>query len=275
MDLWKTKPKVLVNWPEDVDYVLSIDENGISDLKSVIEARGDIQQWFTITGVLFNRKEFSKLKEQVTKLKYQYWKDGLFNSKRIVFHSREIRKKVGPFNPKLIPYDNFINDLKTVIQDSNYTIFSSSIDKYAHVRHYVNPYPVYDLCLEFILERFSYVLNNENKTGIIVMEAIGKKEDKRLLSKSVEVLENGNYYHKARDFRNIKGVYFNPKRTKGMKLSFPQLEIADLISYFVHNSIKLGKRTSDFTNIEKNLYNYPDYEGYGLKVFPKKILFEE
>lgn len=273
MESWEEKPTVLVNWEEDVDYVLAIDENGISNLKGIIDATEDSLQWFTITGVLFNRNSFSQLRDDVTKLKCKYWKNGLFKNKRIVFHSRDIRKKVGPFNPKLIQYNSFRDDLKNLIKKSDYTIFSSSIDKFAHIRQYVSPFPVYDLCLEFILERFSYVLNDQNKTGVIVMEARGPNEDKKLLFRSIKLLKDGNKYHDPKDFQRIQGIYFNPKRTKGKKLSFPQLEIADLISYYIYNSIKLGEKTKEFIDIEKSLYNYPNYIGFGLKVFPKKMTF--
>ncbi|MGE7621673.1 hypothetical protein ACQKMD_01100 [Viridibacillus sp. NPDC096237] len=270
MDEWKTRPTLLKDWPAEVDYILAIDENGISDLKGVIEAKDDLLQWFTITGVLLNREEFSGFKTKITELKMEFWKDGLFKSKRVVFHSRDIRKKLGPFNPKLIDYDKFLKNLNSIIKEENYTIFSSSIDKFAHIRQYINPYPVYELCLEFILERYSFVLKEKGKKGLIVMESRGLKEDKKLLSTTIKLLDNGNCYHDSDDLKRIQGLYFNPKRTKNRKLSFPQLELADLISYYIYRSIKNESKTNDFVNIENKLYNFPHYKGYGVKVFPKK-----
>lgn len=265
---WENRPTILHNIDESVDFIMAIDENGIPSLKNLLRPTNDLLQWFTITGVVFSKENLDVFIKNTTEIKNKHWYNGCFNNKRVVFHSRDIRKKIGAFNPKIIDNNNFLNDLLNLISNNEYTVFSSSIDKFAHVRSYINPYPVYDLCLEFILERFCFKLNSTNKSGIIVVESRGSKENKLLLDTALKIITNGNRYHDSTFFSNIKGIYFNPKRTKDKKLSFPHLELSDLISYHIHNFVKNNKKSSEYLLIEPKLYNYPNFTGYGMKLFP-------
>lgn len=267
---WKSRPTILNSINGSIDFILAIDENGIPSLKDLLHPKNDLLQWFTITGVVLSKESFKTFVEDITKVKNKYWSKGCFNKKKVVFHSRDIRKKTGAFNPKLINYEYFLEDLKDLITNSQYSIYSSSIDKFSHVRSYINPYPVYDLCLEFLLERYCYKLNSDNKTGIIVVESRGEKENKLLLDTALRIMKYGNQYHDSSFFSNIRGIYFNPKRTKDKKLSYPQLELADLVSYPIHSYVKTNYINEDFASIESKLYNYPNYQGYGMKLFPKK-----
>lgn len=265
---WRARPIVLNNIDVDIDYILAVDENGIPSLKDLLHPKNDLLQWFTITGVVFTRDNLKTFIEETTKIKNKYWENGCFNKKKVVFHSRDIRKKIGAFNPKLINHEEFLEDLEKLITTNEYRIYSSSIDKFAHVRSYINPYPVYDLCLEFLLERYCFELNSENKKGIIVVESRGERENKLLLDTALKIMTYGNRYHDPSFFSNIKGIYFNPKRTKNKKLSYPQLELADSISYHIHNYVKTNYKSDDFLSIESKLYNFPNYNGYGMKIFP-------
>ncbi|WP_242227302.1 DUF3800 domain-containing protein [Bacillus cereus group sp. BfR-BA-01315] len=262
--VWKGKPIPLLEWPSNIDYILFVDENGVPNLNNVESGN----KWFTITGLLFDKEQCRLLKDEITNLKLKYWENGIFNKKRVVFHSRDIRKKTGPFNPKLINQEEFNSELQLTLKKLDYKIFSSSINKELHISQYAHPYPVYNFCLEFILERFAMYLCNCNKNGLVVVESRGKKENTVLLNSAVSVLDKGNRFLEKQRFKNIMGVYFNPKRTINNKLSFPHLEAADLIGYEIYNYIKNDNPSVLFTEVEKNLYNYPDFSGYGMKVFP-------
>lgn len=270
--MWRNNPVILSEWPEEVEYIMAIDENGTTDLKNVVQPPNDLHQWFTISGVLFNRKEFALSREAFLALKNLYWKNGLFKNERVVFHSRDIRKKIGPFNPKIINYNAFLDDLNFLISDLDYKIYSSSIDKFAHARQYIHPYPVYDLCLEFVIERFCRELNRKGEKGIIVMESRGRKENKVLLDMAVNLIDNGNNFNDSDFFQCIHSIHFNPKRTHDKKMSFFQLEIADLVSYPIHRYVRSQTAEPDYTNIENKIFNYPDHFGYGMKLFPKKYI---
>lgn len=278
---WRMRPTIIENWDPSINTILAIDENGTIDLNGVRKNLLNIypdkahnDRWFTITGVELKRENFYQFKNSINDIKYKYWKDGCFNyksgRKRVVFHSREIRKQTGPFNPKIIDYDKFIDDITSLIANTPLTIYSSSIDKAEHIIKYAYPYPVYNLCLNFIIERYCMNLNKKGLTGIIMLESRGKKEDKIILEFLINLIDKGNNFNSADTFSCIKGVYFNPKWSKsnGNKMSYILLELADLISYPIHKYVKFNKKDEAFLNFENKIYNYPNVNGYGLKIFP-------
>jgi hypothetical protein len=277
---WWKRPKLIEYWDEEFDTIMAIDENGTTDLQGIrknlvklFTPEQDFQdRWFTITGVVISRECFPQFREDMTSLKTDYWQEGNFDykagSKRVVFHSREIRKRVGPFNPKLIDIFSFMEDLSDLISTTPFTTFSASIDKAMHVLKYSNPYPVYNLCLEFILERYCRLLREQGKTGMLLLESRGKKEDKLLLKYIVGLLNNGNRYWNKNDFSCIKGVYFNPKWDRPGNGSFILLELADLVSYPIHKYLRSDVEDKSFSVVQQKLHNYPHFFGYGLKKFP-------
>ncbi|PIC88002.1 hypothetical protein CSV72_02305 [Sporosarcina sp. P20a] len=266
---WMERPTVLEEWPENIDRILAIDENGIPELKSIVNPSNDLLQWFTITGVMLTQQEFMNARKNFVNLKSKYWNEGLFNGQRVVFHSRDIRKKIGAFNPRFVNPEDLKADIDQLLVELDYTIYTSSIDKFAHGRQYIYPYPVYDLCFEFVLERFCHELRNNRHTGLIVMESRGFKENQVLLKTAMNLLNKGNRYYSSDEFSLIKGIYFNPKRTKNKKLSFPMIELADLVSYPIHSYVRKNTEVTGFNIIKNKLYNHPNYSGFGMKIFPK------
>lgn len=281
MSDWRLRPTLIEEWEESIDSVLAIDENGTVDLKGirnnfrkVYSDKAHNDRWFTISGIAINRSEYPRFVDLINTVKYSHWDDGCFNysngNKRVVFHSREVRKRIGPFNPKNINYSSLMDDITAVIDQINFDVYSSTIDKAEHILKYSNPYPVYNLCMEFIIERYCRSLKRLGQNGILLLESRGKREDKEILTYIVGLLENGNRYFSGEDLCCIKGVYFNPKWSKKhqSKMSFPILELADLVSYPIHKYVKLDTKDLAYGVVEKKINNYPDYAGYGLKVFP-------
>lgn len=291
MSEWWIKPTLIEEWDASIDYIMAIDENGTTDLEGVKNLFGGNQfeifkatlnkemylheRWFTITGVTLHRDNFLKFRDTINSIKFAYWNNGLYKYKqgerRVVFHSREIRKQEGPFNPKLINSNALKEDITSMIKNTDFTIYSSSIDKIVHISKYINPFHVYNLCLNFIIERFCIMLNREGKSGILLLESRGKEEDAKILKFLISLLKNGNNYKKADHFKGIKGVYFNPKwcfNKNKAKASFILLELADLVSFPIYKYVKTGKKDLAFEALEPKLHNYPSYIGYGIKKFP-------
>jgi len=259
---------------ENVDCIFSIDENGNSTLKNA-HLFDDNNKLFTITGVYIETEYNNLIRDQLMEIKNKYWEDGLFQGKRVVFHSKEIRKKQGPFNPKLINYIDFKNKLNDFLSGLPVKMYSATIDKFEHNNRYINPYPVYELGVEFIIERFCFDLRRKNKQGVVLLESRGFKEDCLVLSKLKNLLESGNDYNSEDNFSCISGVYFNPKRTSDGRQSYWPLEISDILSYRIHRFIRTGIEDEDFVCIKDKIFGYPDFEGKGLKIFPYKELRSE
>ncbi|MBH8600531.1 DUF3800 domain-containing protein [Thermoactinomyces sp. CICC 23799] len=285
MGEWWEKPTLIDYWPKDVDSLMALDENGTTDLQFVSKnlldylfnkknSDLDHNKWFTITGIVMDHDQYPSFRHNIIELKKQYWENGLYHYKdglkRVVFHSREIRKRLGPFNPKLIKYNEFITDISKLIKNTTFSIYSSSINKAKHVLKYSDPFPVYTLCLEFIVERYCRKLNEENKNGILLLESRGKKEDKIILAHIINILKHGNWLWSSSHFSRIKGVYFNPKWSmqQSSKASYILLELADLVSYPIHKYVKTENKDKAFNIIEPKFFNYPNISGFGLKVFP-------
>jgi hypothetical protein len=288
---WRRRPTLIDNWPEDVESIMAIDENGTTDLEyfkkqkekypmEILKAsmglsnKYDNDKWFTTTGVIMNRDEYPKFRDDIVTLKETFWPEGKAYYKgqlrRVVFHSREIRKKEGPFEPSQFDYDRFVRELSLLIEKTPYVAFSASINKVKHVQKYKNAFHVYNLCLNFIVERYCHWLNANNKKGLLFLESRGKDEDHRILKYLINLLDNGNNYNGPEHFCNIVGVYFNPKwsLSHNYQMSFPLLELADLVSYPIYKHMRSQKKDLAFKVVEKKLFSYPHYNGYGLKQFP-------
>ncbi|WP_314976135.1 DUF3800 domain-containing protein [Abiotrophia defectiva] len=260
---WRNSPTVIEYFVEEIDYMLFIDETGVPTLKNYTINN----TWFSMTGIMIKRTHGPEIIKNIMRIKHEHWLNAMFKGERVVFHSRELRKRVGQFNPKVVDYEKLKRDIETLLKESQFKIFASAINKDYIVRQYAQPYPVYWLSLLFIIERFSIFLNNNRARGVIILESRGKREDSDLLRDVVPILDRGTRYVSADTFSSIKGVYFNKKRTPDCTRSYPYLEIADIIGYEVYNSITKLRKSALYEEIKNKFYNYPNVEGYGLKIF--------
>lgn len=281
---WRSGPQTIEKWPSYIDYVLAIDENGTPDLKylrkclrlNIIPNRNHTQ--FTVTGVSFSRHAYINLKNGFDRIKNKYWTNGMAEYKgrykRVCLHYSEIHKKQTPFNLKR--YDEFISEIKQEISNADCQIFSCSIDKMQHlIKHKENAYHPYNLSIGFILERFCHMLNQSESSGIIMIES-RKKMDHNLLKHIIGILENGHYPNLPEHFRNIKGVYFNPKwrLSDNSQSTYSILEYADYVSKIIHDHVYYDSKETleNFNLIENKLYRpWGDYSGWGLKIYPEKV----
>lgn len=276
---WRNRPTTIELVSKDIDYVISIDENGTGNLKKILQARKagktvpESEQHFALTACLIRSADFIPASEMVMELKRRYWDNAIFTygntPKRVCFHSKEIRGHKGAFHPDVIDYEPFVLDLTQLIEDLPMTIYAAHIDKVRHVNRYVRPDSPYDLCMNFVLERIMRDIG-ENERCIVVLESRGKVEDMELLNQIKELIDHGNRYNPASRFSKICGVYFNPKWSKeyNCQKSYWSLEIADVCSYPVYKYFAHGKRDKAFDVVETKLKNYPSYRGRGLKTFP-------
>lgn len=260
---------------------MAVDESGTAELLGIRRALASnrpidrMEKVITITGVIQKRSDFRQFRDSMVHLKERYWPGGVFNYKgtikRVCFHSREIRKREGPFRRlRERDYTRFLADLSELLEATPSVVIASSLDKELHVKKYwKNAYHPYTLCMDFILERFSIFLNRRNATGIVLLESRGRKEDAFIHRHIMGVLREGTRYMPPTDFRCIKGVYFNPKWNQEGK-TFVSLELADLFAYPIHQYVRDGVTTRAFKIVEKKFDNFPKYLGYGLKIFPEK-----
>jgi len=80
---WTQKPTQIRNWNRNTDYVMFVDENGNSDIKDILKAisKNEVidvnNNFFTVTGVIFTKNQYSTAKNKLNELKLKYWENRL------------------------------------------------------------------------------------------------------------------------------------------------------------------------------------------------------
>lgn len=281
MAKWDEKPTKIQLVKKDIDYIMCIDENGSSGnltyiIKQILNDKeiSEDDKYFTITGCIFTKEDYIKSKKIIKELKYKYWSNGVFydnklNKEKIVcFHSREIRRHDNCFSDTTINYNDFMADLTDSMKQINCKIISISINLYDYLKKGYT-YNVYNVAFDFLLERYIYATDN-NKKGIIMLEARGKEEDNTLLKHISKVInKTGTKKISSKELKNkINGVYFNPKWNEEYNKTYVGLEITDLFSYPIHKYIKRNIKDKAFLTFEDKINGYPNYENKGIKRFP-------
>ncbi|MCT3566529.1 hypothetical protein LBR_09835 [Levilactobacillus brevis] len=268
---WKDTRSHISNFIiNSVDYVISIDETGIPSLKNVNAESPDYLRWFTITGCIFKKDDINNIADSIISLKRKHWSDASYHNHRVYLHSRDIRRRQGPFHLPKDEYSNFRKELNTVIGEMPVTLCSATIDKFDHITRYLYPRPVYQLALSFMIERITMFLSQMNATGVIILECRGWREDNELLTQIVNVLNTGTSFISAIDLKRIKGVYFERKLTQNGLKSYWPFEISDIICYRINKYAITGVESDNFLTIKKNIMGYPNHIiGRGIKKFPR------
>lgn len=266
---WKDTRTSIDNFDlNSVDYLISIDETGTPTLKNINNNNPDYLNWFTISGCIFKLSDTHNVAKQVTEFKEKYWPNGNYRSHRVYLHSRDIRRRQGPFKLKE-KYPAFRQDLDSLISSAPFNICSATINKLDHFNQYIHPFPVYQLALEFMIERIVMFLEKNNSTGVILLECRGWREDNELLQQMVSLLEIGNNYFSSTDMDCIKGVYFEKKLTNDHKKSYWSFEIADIVSYRINKYMISKVENESISILKRKILGYPNnLDGHGFKLFP-------
>lgn len=281
MSKWYDKPTKIISMKKDIGYVMCIDENGSSSnltyvLKQISNEKeiSEDDKYFTITGCIFTIEEYMSSKKNIKSLKNKYWENGMFydnklkRDKCVCFHSRDIRKRDKCFNDSVINYNEFMVDLSDAMKSIQCKIISISINLYEYLKKGYT-HNVYNVAFDFLLERYIYATDN-NKKGVIMLEARGKAEDKELLEHISKVINHtGTKKISSKELKSkIDGVYFNPKWNEEYSSTYVGLEITDLFSYPIHKYIKRNTKDKAFLVFEDKIVGYPNYKNKGIKIFP-------
>ena len=95
---WKNRPTFAKNFPKEIDYIIFIDESGDTSYKHInkcIKNGVEIDKsnrFFTISGCVIKRDDFLKIRDDITKLKYRHWENGLFKYKGYVFIQQKLEE---------------------------------------------------------------------------------------------------------------------------------------------------------------------------------------
>ncbi|MDE5767309.1 MAG: DUF3800 domain-containing protein [Malacoplasma sp.] len=207
---------------------------------------------------------YKSKKKEIENLKFE-----LFGNDEIVFHERDIRKGINEFEQYLknIEDKNLLNNkINKIIENSNFTVISTVINKTRLLKIYKKPDDPYLITLKFCLERIQkFLFKNFYKncdlipTTKIFIESRDKNQNIELELFSRRIIDQNNYN-------------FELKTIKKSHNSIG-LQIADLIAKPISlHFIKPNQENRAFNIIKKKFYSNDkgNFYGYGLKFFPKR-----
>jgi Protein of unknown function (DUF3800) len=240
------------------DYITYFDESGDHGMVNIDKSF----PVFVLCACLFKIENYlAKELGAFSQIKFKY-----FGYDAVVFHSRDIRKRIGPF--QILANDKinsaFMADINACFEATTGTLIAAGIDKNKHKAQYKDPFSPYDISLLFCLERLYACLKDRGETGktmFCVFEERGPNEDQELAFRFEKICAGQNMWGKL-PFRMV----FANKKT-----NMPGLQFADLAAYPIARHIMHPDKTYQPYEILKKKFRCSPQgkpEGWGLKIFP-------
>ena len=242
-------------------YYLFIDESGDHGLKTIDESF----PVFVLCGIVFSETDYLEFKNALIELKSTFW-----GEKKVIFHSRDIRKCDKEFQILLDPEikSSFYNSLNKIISSANYRIIASAINKVDYIKQYGKlADDPYEISLSFLIERSIFLLDGftgTNKELKVIVEKRGDLEDKKLSSHFSKLKDNGTYYVDKLRLKNYNTeIIFKQKQE-----NIHGLELSDLVAYPIARYVLDKTRANPAFDIFADKFYQKGGKRYGLKVFP-------
>ena len=241
-------------------YIVYVDESGDHSLKSI----DNQYPIFVLAFCVFHKQYYSEtIVPDLEKFKFKY-----FGHDQVVLHEREIRKAEGDFNI-LNSYEQkkqFIEELTTIIEGSNFVLISCIIDKrkLKNKQRSSNPYHIaLASCMETLQEFLNEKKQDQAKNHVVV-ECRGKKEDSELELEFRRICDGQNRLGISLPFE----VIFSDKKAMSSGLQF-----ADLVARPIGlNYLRPEQDNQAFNVLKKKFYCQggkndvgKGFGGYGLK----------
>lgn len=211
-----------------------IDECGNSDLLSSNDPN---HRFLSLTGVIIDLAYVqSTLNRELELLKEQFFRS--HPDEPIILHRREIVNAMPPFHTlkKSSVRALFDAELLRLLQQWDYTVITVCLDKQSHRRTYTTwQYDPYHYCLEILLERYVFFLEQHGANGDVIAESRGGKEDRRLKASFERLWEGGTHYVTAT--RLQQSTTSKQLKVKPKANNISGLQLADLIAHPSRNEI--------------------------------------
>ena len=241
------------------DYVIYVDESGDHSLTSIDNG----YPIFVLDFCVFRKEDYANvIVPRVQTFKFKH-----FGHDIVVLHEKDIRKQNWPFSFLSIKLKQevFMKDLNKLIDEADFTIIATVIDKQRLADKYITPENPYELGLKFCMERaFAFLQEKQQHTRItpIVVERRGKREDNDLELAFRRIRDGENYQGAMSGFELV----FAEKR-----INSAGLQLADLTARPIGRHVMTPEQPNRaWSTIEKKLHrnHTGSFIGWGLKVFP-------
>lgn len=246
------------------DYIVYVDESGDHGIRN-LDPKYPV---FVLVFCVFHKRHYAEhVVPVVQKFKFKH-----FGHDLIVLHEHEIIKEKGLFRfPNKAHKNDFMGELTSIIEGSNFILISCVIQKErlrATSSDIDNPY---HLALGFCLETLYEFLGEKSQDDLlthVLVEQRGEKENKELELEFRRICDGQNRYSKSLPFN----IHFADKRVNSAGL-----QLADLIARPVGVGVLRPEQENRAFNVLREKFYCEggrekvgvDFEGWGLKIFPK------
>lgn len=245
-------------------YIVYVDESGDHGMQN-IDSQFPV---FVLAFCVFHKTHYS---EQVVpaleKFKFEH-----FGHDQIVLHESEIRREKGSFRifPTREHKNRFLDDLTTIIEENNFILISSVINKERLSQQHEKPANPYHIALRFCLEtlyEFLQEKGQESKLTHVIVEQRGKKEDNELELEFRRICAGHNSTEQILPFE----ILFSDKKAMSSGL-----QLADLVARPIGLSVfRENQENRAFDVLKSKFYceggrenTGVNYEQWGLKIHP-------
>ena len=246
------------------NYIVYVDESGDHGLQT-IDPNYPV---FVLAFCIFHKRYYSeKVVPALEKFKFNH-----FGHDHVVLHEHEIRKEKGFFTffKDRVHKSEFINELTSIIQESNFILVSCVIDKAALKAKNGDTSNPYHLALGFCLETLFEFLKEkkqDQKLTHVVVECRGDKEDKELELEFRRVCDGENQLGESLPFN----IVFAKKQVNSSGL-----QLADLVARPIGLSVIRPDQTNRAYDVLKQKFYCEggrekvgeQYQNWGLKIYP-------
>jgi hypothetical protein len=242
------------------DYVAYVDESGDHSLASI----DDHYPIFVLCFCVFLKRHYS---EQVIPA-LKMLKFNTFGHDMVILHEQDLRRKTEAFRMmNKEKREVFLSALEQLISGSDFTLFSSIIDKRKLKKENIQDTHVYHLAMQLGLEklyRFMQSKDQDSRITHIVCEARGRIEDRELELEFLRVCSGHNSMQQSLPFQLILA----DKKTNSEGLQF-----ADLAARPIGlSTIRPGQFNRAYNILEKKFHRNGEgvVGGYGVSLYPPK-----
>ncbi|MGB9678260.1 MAG: DUF3800 domain-containing protein, partial [Candidatus Ratteibacteria bacterium] len=218
-----------------------IDETGDHDLIN-IDKHYPI---FGLLGVIFNNDYYSYVVEP----EFNKFKSSFLSGTDVILHSREIVRSIGNFSfcKDSVKRKYFYEGIENLLEELDYVVVFSIIDKKEYRKIYQNPYDTYSLTLNFLVERFYFYLKENDINGEIIAESRNRKLDELINLEYERITKFGTFNKKVKSYEILARI--KDFKIKEKKWNIPGLQIADLVA----------------SQLGRNHLSYERYWGFSLE----------
>ena len=233
-------------------YRLYIDEVGTEGITQN-SINHPNEKYLSLTGIIIENSEYKNICKKVYDFKINnildYPDDCKPSAK--VLHRKDIlkRKKGYEFLKDEIFREAFDNNLLNIIDESEYVVITTVIDKKQHLETYKNnAYNPYYYCLLTIIERYFLFLREVKGRGDIMIEGRNSKNDKKIKIAFEKIYDENIKFHQRITSKTIK-IKTKEKDVVG-------LQIADIIAFPSYRKIREWRDEKGFNLNDLNYDNF-------------------